>query len=357
MKCAKEGETLKKVSPFFIKKAMQAIIPGEPNSVKKLRDGTLLIETANNIQAEKLLKTDKLHDIPITVEIHRTLNTSRGVISHYDLLYVEVEEIKKEMASQGVIDCRRLTTKRNGEVINTTSVILTFALDKLPCKVFLGYESVPVRPFFPNPMRCFQCQKFGHIAPRCEGKNTCPRCGKDKHDGDKCTSEPHCVNCEGTHPAYSRDCPVMKDERKIMEIKILERIPYSEARKKYRSQMAPTFTKSFSQIVATSKSSCTISTQTENDLHIESAKIPIREPKNPAKQINKATEKKKTSKAVSPKKPTTSNSDDAGKRRDRTPPPIFSGDSQTDAMEEDLCVSDTEVFQARIKQRKNKLKR
>ncbi|XP_046407442.1 proline-rich protein 36-like [Ischnura elegans] len=79
-----------------------------------------------------------MHDIPVTVEVHRTLNTCRGVISHFDLLYVDADEIKQEMASQGVCDARRMTTKRNGEIVNTTSVVLTFTCDRLPDKVFIG---------------------------------------------------------------------------------------------------------------------------------------------------------------------------------------------------------------------------
>ena len=36
-------------------------------------------------------------------------------------------------------------------------VILTFSSAKLPVRVHVGYESVPVRPYIPNPLCCFQC--------------------------------------------------------------------------------------------------------------------------------------------------------------------------------------------------------
>jgi hypothetical protein len=47
MKCANDGETLTKVSPFLIRRVLSAAVPGELESAKKLRDGTLLIKTAN----------------------------------------------------------------------------------------------------------------------------------------------------------------------------------------------------------------------------------------------------------------------------------------------------------------------
>ena len=190
VRCRNEGETLTKVSPFLIRRVFSAAVTGDILSAKKLRNGTLLVKTLNEAQSEKLLAMDNINGIPVEVQVHRTLNTCRGVITNYDLLYVSDDEIKEEMASQGVIDCRRLKTKKNGELVNSTSVVLTFSRDTLPGKVFVGYESVSVRPFIPSPMRCFQCQRFGHIATRCEGKAICPRCGKDKHDGDACTSEP-----------------------------------------------------------------------------------------------------------------------------------------------------------------------
>lgn len=188
LKCANEGENLTKVSPFLIHKVLSNYIPGPLESVKKLRDGTLLIKTRNKNQSEKLLALKTLHNIPIKVETHKTLNTCRGVITSYDLLYVSEEEITKEMASQGVTSCRRLSKRQDGEFKNTTSVVLTFALEKPPEKVYVGYEACSVRPYIPSPLRCFQCNRYGHTAQTCKSKSTCPKCAKDKHDGQLCSS-------------------------------------------------------------------------------------------------------------------------------------------------------------------------
>ncbi|GFV93040.1 hypothetical protein TNCV_3427521 [Trichonephila clavipes] len=39
----------------------------------------------------------------------------------------------------------------------------------------MAYIRCPVRPYIPNPLRCFQCQRFG-IQKRLRGQPTCPRC-------------------------------------------------------------------------------------------------------------------------------------------------------------------------------------
>jgi type II secretory pathway pseudopilin PulG len=348
-------------------------VTGDLISAKKLRDGTLLITTANEAQSAKLLAMDTFNGIPVKVQVHRTLNTCRGVITNYDLLYVSDEEIKSEMASQGVIDCRRLKTKRNGELINSTSVILTFSRDTLPEKVFVGYESVSVRPFIPSPMRCFQCQRFGHIATRCEGKATCPRCGREKHDGDACTSAPFCVNCEGPHPVYSRDCPKMKDEKKIMEIKTVEKLPYSEARKKFRTLIAPTFSRSYASVVHNTKNGNIVSTveKKTEEVTLENEK---QAKQDKATKPASSKQNNKNNKKNTPPEKTDVSSDSSKKKPNSTPitnratqskrgnsqspgPSGLATHSQPESMEEDdECISESEIIRARAKE-KRRIKR
>jgi hypothetical protein len=45
----------------------------------------------------------------------------------------------------------------------------------------------------------------------------------------------------------------MKEEKKIVEIKTVEKLPYSEARKKFRMLIVPTFSRSYVAVVETPK--------------------------------------------------------------------------------------------------------
>ncbi|GFT33193.1 probable RNA-directed DNA polymerase from transposon X-element [Trichonephila clavipes] len=92
------------------------------------------------------------------------------------------------------------------------------------------YLRCSVRPYIPNPLRCFQCQRFGHSKPTCRGKPTCARCGAVGHDSGECNGPEKCVNCKGDHPSYSRSCSTWNLDKEIITVKIKNRLTYPEAR-------------------------------------------------------------------------------------------------------------------------------
>ncbi|KAF8789548.1 hypothetical protein HNY73_007479 [Argiope bruennichi] len=125
------------MSPFLIQKYIQSTA-GNVTSVKKLRSGDLLIETATPKQSEQLLAIKNFGDAPIEVSGHKTLNYTRGVISSMDLTMVSDEEFVSELQSFRVTSARRITLKRDGKIIPTKHVILTFATHVLPRKITAG---------------------------------------------------------------------------------------------------------------------------------------------------------------------------------------------------------------------------
>ncbi|GFU64486.1 uncharacterized protein TNCV_2526011 [Trichonephila clavipes] len=89
-------------SPFTIHKALKGI-GGEPKSVKRLRSGDLLVETSSSTQTKSFLLTKTFLDSPVNIIPHKSLNTSRGVISETDLLTTSEAEILEGFSHQGVI--------------------------------------------------------------------------------------------------------------------------------------------------------------------------------------------------------------------------------------------------------------
>ena len=83
-KSASEERTLSKLSPFAVQKGFQ-FIAGTLKSTKRLRDGSFLVECSRKTQAENLLETVNFVDRPVHVSVHRTLNSSRGVIKCREL--------------------------------------------------------------------------------------------------------------------------------------------------------------------------------------------------------------------------------------------------------------------------------
>ncbi|XP_023212611.1 uncharacterized protein LOC111641285 [Centruroides sculpturatus] len=221
---------LAKASPFLIQKLFESTI-GQLKKIQKLRSGDLLVETASPQQSAKLLETKTLGEMEVTVTPHVSLNSSRGVISEIDLISEDESDIQIGLSDQGVTAVRRISIRRDGKLIPTKHLILTFNKPTLPSVITAGYLRCPVRPYVPNPLRCFKCQRFGHSQTSCRGKSICAQCGTEGHESTECTTTPCCVNCKDAHPAYSRKCLAWQREKEIQRVKTINNIPYPEARR------------------------------------------------------------------------------------------------------------------------------
>ncbi|XP_055928047.1 uncharacterized protein LOC129959249 [Argiope bruennichi] len=231
------NETFHTVSPFLVEKAISSNL-GNTKSIRKLRSGDLLIEVATRKQAEQILKLNSLSTIPVSVTPHASLNSSKGVISCGELFNVPVEQICKDFKAIGVTHVRRIKIRKNGELVDTKHLILTFHSPKIPESVKAGYMKLAVRPYFPNPLRCFKCQRFGHSQASCRGTLICARCAEAVHDSSACTKPEKCVNCKDSHTSFSRSCSAWKFEEMIAE-KVKKDISYIEARQIVKSRTPP----------------------------------------------------------------------------------------------------------------------
>ncbi|GFU70745.1 putative RNA-directed DNA polymerase from transposon X-element [Trichonephila clavipes] len=108
-----------------------------------MRSGDLFIEVTSSKHALALASLKQLAHFDIQVKQHATLNYSRGVISVADLYNVTEEEILENMAEQNVSQVRRITIRRDGQVLKTKHLILTFATPDLPQSVKVAYLHCP----------------------------------------------------------------------------------------------------------------------------------------------------------------------------------------------------------------------
>nr|CAH7746196.1 unnamed protein product [Callosobruchus chinensis] len=147
----------------------------------------------------------------------------------------KTEEICNELSSIGVIEVRRIKSKRDGMLVDTANHILTFNKPTLPKEIKVAMYNLKVRPYIPSPLRCFNCQKFGHTTTRCSFQKICV-CGKQPHEGTPCDSPVICPNCQGNHPAQSKQCIKYKEEFAIQQLKVVEKISYFEAKNRVAVQ-------------------------------------------------------------------------------------------------------------------------
>ena len=92
----------------------------------------------------------------------------------------------------------------------------------------LGYMSYPVREYERSPLRCFKCQRYGHVAAVCRRQQRC-RWGSKDHDGKECNEPAKCCICGGDLPASFRRCQNYVKAENVERIKKENRISCAEA--------------------------------------------------------------------------------------------------------------------------------
>ena len=145
-------------------------------------------------------------------------NTCKGVIRSWESPSCTDDELNEWFQSHNIQSFYRLSKRKDSE---SESLVLTFQGTTLPEAATVGFERCRVRPFIPNPRRCFRCQRFGHISKVCSRTEVCAQCGSSDHTHTRdtpCTAEPMCVNCGEQHPAFDRLCPRFKIEKEAHTI-------------------------------------------------------------------------------------------------------------------------------------------
>ncbi len=256
MACAEEGKTFKTVSAVPLARAIEEAY-GKLQAVVRQRNGTILFEARTDEQIVKIQNTKQIAGLQVVVTIHPTLNLSKGVVTSTllqkrGLCYRNGGRSSKllNFKTFGVTEVYRIGRKEQGKVIPTSTLILTFDRPSLPERIVTAFYNLRVRQYVPNPLRCFKCQRFGPTQQRCMSVNAvCGKCGSSVHDPQPCDKPPHCVNCEGDHPANDNQCPTFLREREIQKIRVTEKVSFPEAKRRFQIRNPVDLSRSFSSAV------------------------------------------------------------------------------------------------------------
>ena len=184
------------------------------------------------------------------VSEHKTLNSSKGIIRDKALKGESDDSIREYLQEQGATAAKRFIVRKGHDFVDTNTILLTFNSVVPPKTLKIFYRIIPVEMYVPNPLRCFNCQRFGHHENNClvDIGSVCERCGKggDDHHTNQCTKSAKCVNCGKDHLSRSSECEVWKKEKENMKLKVTKNLTYPEARKLY-DQQQPEFT--FAKVV------------------------------------------------------------------------------------------------------------
>lgn len=219
-------------NPFVIGSSIEELVGPIEDASSESKGTYYTLQVRKQAQVSKLLKMTTLSDkTPVTVIPHPKLNRCRCVVSSFDLLELSENEIEEKLKQQGVIKVHRITRTVNGEKLGTSTLVLTFGKTTYPRFVKVGVLRVETRPYYPSPMLCYACLKYGHVSARCSGSRRCFNCSVPYH-GTECNNEAKCANCEDKHRSSYRKCPVYQREIKVIRMKIDKNLTYPEARKR-----------------------------------------------------------------------------------------------------------------------------
>ena len=142
---------------------------------------SLTIQTKTATESDKLLNCKEFCGLPVEIKPHGSLNYSKGVVKNSWLKNSTAEELEKDL--EPVIKAEQVIIKKSGKLVKTGTWIFTFSTPICPTRMDVYWMKLPVQVYIPRPMRCFKCQRFGHLTKYCKAKfETCVKCGApEKH--------------------------------------------------------------------------------------------------------------------------------------------------------------------------------
>lgn len=157
----KEGNDISAISPTALTMALKKAC-GDIEMAKVLRDGRLLVKCKDSAQKEKVMKAQTICKKEIAeVRVFGEAG-ARGVISEV-AREENVGNLKMAIKGVTVVNIKRLMANWDGVRVESKSLLLEFREKNLPERVMVGFISFTVREYIPPPLRCFKCQRFGHV--------------------------------------------------------------------------------------------------------------------------------------------------------------------------------------------------
>lgn len=223
------------VNPLKVHESLKSV--GEGFVARVLSNGAILVECKNKEQVERAKLIGKIAGKKVEVTIPIRRNETKGVIYGLSADLSE-DDIKEHIKGGKVNEVKRFKAKEGAS--KNAPVLLSFEGSELPERVFILSMSFQVKAYQRPPLRCFKCQRFGHMAASCRGNRRCAKCGGD-HDVLKCDdgADKKCCNCGGAHMASSKECNFFVKAKKVQEVQMGSKITYAEALKKVEGAKEP----------------------------------------------------------------------------------------------------------------------
>lgn len=153
---------------------------------------------------------DELNNNPVPIRKIDPQTTTRKLILQGFPLNFSMRAILAHAQVAEATRCNINGTPTKQVLITLRGPILTY----LNLKTWGTYS---IRPYTPEPLRCYNCQKFGHHQSWCTQSPICGVCS-GKRSSQQCIDKlkakqtfiPKCANCYNKHHAWDKHCPTRK---------------------------------------------------------------------------------------------------------------------------------------------------
>lgn len=189
----------------------------------------------------KLQKTKMLHGgiiagIPVACSEprpKRVANQERVRKTRVVVTGVPLDITSEELVEAGGAEsAMRIRKRREGALVDTMAVILTYGAGMtVPVVVRVDYLTFKVRDYVPLPMRCLNCQGYGHMQAYCRSiAPVCPVCAQG-HGFAECPNKdaPKCANCGEGHSAGYKKCERYCEVKNTLQISVTKKVSYRDA--------------------------------------------------------------------------------------------------------------------------------
>ena len=140
-----EETLITKLSPFLIQKTIETYC--KPINIKNAMKNTIIIQTTNQKQSEKILKWKQFGKLNIKTYSHPTLNFSKRVIKSPDFALCFLEEIRPHLKPQVITDVKRISICKETRTIDTNTYILTFNKPTTLTSIRIGYINTKIETY------------------------------------------------------------------------------------------------------------------------------------------------------------------------------------------------------------------
>lgn len=228
-------QTKKMVTKSVCPTKMQAQI----KSMRMIRNGGVRIACDGEADLEKVRKSIEESDqVQEKLEIQVPKLRNPKVVLYNIPQRMTKDEVKEALAGQNAIFTdeefeilfpMKSKVKDSNHWVVEVNPGLFKTLMRKP-KVYVDWSVIGLKEFL-RETRCYNCNRFGHVAKHCKNQKSCRNCGGSDHEHKDCTEGAKCVNCtlanekygknfNTAHAAHDKQCPSLTRELDFLTSKI-----------------------------------------------------------------------------------------------------------------------------------------